>query len=66
MCYGDVETTNNVHFLRVHRIIVNPDGMSSKFKNGELTNHEQTMAINDIPRSYKFARLIYRPSELNR
>ena len=51
-CYGDVETPKNVEFIRVVE------------NTGELFDEATGWLIHEYSSSYKFARLIYAPSEL--
>lgn len=50
-CYGDVETPANVHFARVLLF------------DGELVTEDGT-AIADYNKSFKWAKLVYAPSEI--
>jgi len=53
VCYGDVETPNNVHYVRAR---INPQGKLEDEHDGTL--------IENYTKSFKFARLVFSGSEL--
>ena len=54
VCYGDVETEENTFVFR------------AKEWQGGLVDKDTGMKISDYSSHYKFARLVYRPSEVER
>jgi hypothetical protein len=54
-CYGDVETPENVHFIRLRFDVT-----------GTLVDRESnSIPVTCYGKTYKFARLVYRQSEIN-
>lgn len=54
VCYGDVETSENVFFMRLHH---DPTGTL-------VDRENDSRPVLGYPPTYKFAKLIYRPSEI--
>ena len=53
VCYGDVETFNNVS---AERFVLSQDG--------KLTTADNNLWVSEYSDSYKFARLVYSPTEI--
>ena len=58
MCYGDVETPNNVFYVRLER---NKDGAMA-----DISDRDNKVLMDWDFSSYKFARLIYSPTDLDK